>query len=85
MNTQNLSTLQVFQSLSRKGKSHFFQSYVGKKVSPFSMRTHSKSAHRKLANHKKTSSGEVSRQSLVTIAKNNKLEARKKRSVIKKK
>ena len=26
MNTQNLSTLQVFQSLSRKGKSHFLQS-----------------------------------------------------------
>ena len=27
MNTQNLSTLQVFQSLSRKCKSHFLQSY----------------------------------------------------------
>ena len=26
MNTQNISTLQVFQLLSRKGKSHFFQS-----------------------------------------------------------
>ena len=26
MNTQNLSTLQVFESLSRKGKSHFLQS-----------------------------------------------------------
>ena len=27
MNTQNFSTLQVFQSLSRKCKSHFLQSY----------------------------------------------------------
>ena len=32
MNTQNLSTLQVFQSLSRKSKSHFLQSYPKKLI-----------------------------------------------------
>ena len=72
MNTQNLSTPQVFQSLSRKCKSHFLQ------------RMHSKCAQRKLASHKKTSCGKVSRQSLVTIAKKNHLEAKKKRSVVRK-
>ena len=45
---------------------------------------HSKSDQRKLANHKKTSRGRVSRQSLVTITKKNNLEAKKKRSVVRK-
>ena len=48
------------------------------------MRMHSKPAQRKLANHKKTSRGKVSRRNLVTIAKKNNLEAKKKRSVVRK-
>ena len=48
------------------------------------MRMHSKSAQRKLASRKKTSRGKVSRRSLVTIAKKNNLEAKKKRSVVRK-
>ena len=55
------------------------------RVYPVFMRMHSKPAQRKLANHKKTSRGKVSRRSLVTIAKKNNLEAKKKRSVVKKK
>ena len=39
---------------------------------------------RKFASHKKTSRGKVSRRSLVTIAKKNNLEAKKKRSIIRK-
>ena len=83
MNTQNLSTLQVFQSLSRKCKSHFLQS-CPKRIYPVSMRMHSKSTQRKLANHKKTSRGKVSRRSVATIAKKNNVEAKKKRSVVRK-
>ena len=55
-----------------------------KRIYPVSMRMHSKSAQRKLASHKKTSRGKVSRRSLVTIAKKNKLEAKKKRSFVRK-
>ena len=54
------------------------------RIYPVSMRMHSKSTYRKLANHKKTSRGKVSRRSLVTIAKKNNLEAKKKRSVVRK-
>ena len=46
------------------------------------MRMHSKPAQRKLAGHKKTSPGKVSRRSVATIAKKNNLEAKKKRSVV---
>ena len=59
-------------------------SVLPKRVYPVSMRVHSKSTQRKLANHKKTSRGKVSRRSLVTIAKKNNLEAKKKRSVVRK-
>ena len=59
-------------------------SVLPKRVYPVSMRMHSKSAQRKLASHKKTSRGEVSRRCLVTIAKKNNLEAKKKRSVVRK-
>ena len=48
------------------------------------MRMYNKSTQRKLASHKKTSRGKVSRRSLVTIAKKNNLGAKKKRSVVKK-
>ena len=48
------------------------------------MRMHSKSAQRKRASHKKTSRGKVSRLRLATNAKKNNLEAKKKRSVVRK-
>ena len=60
-------------------------SVLPEKVYPFSMRMHSKSTQRNFASHKKTSLGEVSRRSWVTLAKKNNLEANKKRSVVKKK
>ena len=59
-------------------------SVLPKRVYPVSMRMHIKSTQRKLANQKKTSRGKVSRRSVVTIAKKNNLEAKKKRSVIRK-
>ena len=62
-----------------------FSSVLPKRVYPFSTRMHSKSTPRKLASHKKTSRGKVSRRCLVTIAKKNNLEAKKKRSVVRKK
>ena len=55
-----------------------------KRVYPVSMRMHSKSTQRKLANHKKTSRGKVSSRSVATIAKKNNLEAKKKRSFVRK-
>ena len=55
-----------------------------KRVYPVSMRMHSKSTQKKLLNHKKESRGKVSRRSLATIAKRNNLEAKKKRSVVRK-
>ena len=57
-------------------------SVLSKRVYPVSMRMHSKSTQKKLASYKKTSRGTVSRRSLVTIAKKNNLEAKKKRSVV---
>ena len=59
-------------------------SVLPKRVYPVSMRMHSKSTQRKLASYKKTSRGKVSRRSLVTMAKKNNLEAKKKRSVVRK-
>ena len=59
-------------------------SVLPKRVHPVSMQMHSKSTQRKLANHKKTSRGKVSRRSLATIAKKNNLEAKKERSVVRK-
>ena len=57
-------------------------SVLPKRVYAVSM--HSKSTQRKLANHKMASHGKVSRQSLVTIAKKNNLEAIKESSVVRK-
>ena len=59
-------------------------SVLPKRVHPDSLRMHSKSTQKKLANHKKTSHGNVSRRSVATIAKKNNLEAKKKRSVVRK-
>ena len=61
-----------------------FSSVLPKRVYPVSMRMHSKSTQRKLANLKKSSRGEVLRPNVVTIAKKNNLEAKKKRSVVRK-
>ena len=57
-------------------------SVLPKRVYPVSMRMLSKSTQGKLATHKKTSRGKISRQSLVTIAKENNLEAKKNRFVV---
>ena len=59
-------------------------SVFSKRVYPFSMQLRSKSTQRKLASHKKTSRGKVLRRSLVSIAENNHLETKKKRSVVRK-
>ena len=59
-------------------------SVLPKRVYPVSMRKHSKCAQRKLASHKKTSRSKISRRTLVTIAKKNNLEAKKKRFVVRK-
>ena len=59
-------------------------SVLPKRVYPVSMRMHNRSTQRKLAGHKKTSRGKISRQSLATISKKNNLEAKKKRSVVRK-
>ena len=59
-------------------------SVLPERVYPVSMRMHSKSARRKLANHKKISRGKASRRSLVNIAKKNNLEAKKKSSIVRK-
>ena len=55
-----------------------------KKNYPVSMRMRSKSTERKLASHNKTSRGKISRRILATITKKNNLEAKKKRSVVRK-
>ena len=60
-------------------------SVLSKRVYPVSKRMHSKSTQKKLASHEKTSRGKGSRRSLVTIAKKNNLEAKKKRSFVRKK
>ena len=57
---------------------------LSKRVYPLFMRMHSKSTQRKLASHKKTSRGKISRESLVNIAEKNNLEVKKKRSVVRK-
>ena len=59
-------------------------SVLPKRIYPVSMRMHSKSTQRKLASHKKTSRGKVSRRSSVTVAKKNHLKTKKKRSVVRK-
>ena len=59
-------------------------SVLPKRVYPVSMRMQSKSTQRKLANNKKTSRGKISTRSVVTIAKKNNLEAKKKLSGVRK-
>ena len=80
--TKSLYSLSVPIAFRQMQKS--LSSVLPKRVHPFSMRMHCKSTQRKLANHKKTSRGKVSRRRLVTIAKKNNLESKKKRSVIRK-
>ena len=59
-------------------------SVLPKRVYLVFMQMHSQSAQRKLASHKRISRVKISRRSLVTIAKKNNLEAKKKRSVVRK-
>ena len=59
-------------------------SVLPKRVYPVSILMHSKPTQGKLASHKKTSRGKVSRRGLVTIAKKNNLESKKKRSIVRK-
>ena len=81
MNKQNFFTLQVFQSLSpAKTKTTFVS--LAQKIYAVSMQMHSKFTQRKLASHKKTSCGKVSRRTFVAIAKKNNLESEKKPSVV---
>ena len=65
-------------------KQKSLSSVLSKRVHPVSLRMHNKSTQGKLASYKKSSQCKVSRRSLVTIAKKNNLEAKKKRSVIRK-
>ena len=60
-------------------------SVLSKRFYPFSKRMHSKPTQRKLASHKKTARGGVSRRSLATIAKKNNLGGKKKRFGVRKK
>ena len=83
MNAQNLSTHQVLQLLSRKHKNHFRQS-CPKEFIRFLCECIVNLLKRKMQVQKETSRGKVSRRSLATIAKKNNLEARKKRSVVRK-
>ena len=80
--TKSLYSLSVPFAFPQMQKS--LSSVLPKRVYPVSMRMPSKSAQRKLANQKKTSYGKVSRRSLATIAKKNNLEAKEKRSVVRK-
>ena len=75
MNKENLSTLQVFQSFSRKGETLFLQSYP-KSLSGFSANV-KKSAQKKPAKLEKTWRGQFSKQSSVAVSKNNNLEGKK--------
>ena len=81
-NTESLYSPSIPIAFPQMQKSR--SSVLPKRVYPSSMRMHSKSTQRKLASHKKTSRGKVSRRSLVTIAKKNNLEAKKKRSSVRK-
>ena len=65
-------------------KQKSLSSVLPKRVYPVSMRMHSKSTQRKPANHRKKSRGKTSRGSVATIAKRYNLEAKKKRSVVRK-
>ena len=72
MNTQILSTLQVFQSLS----------YECKRVYPVSV--HNKFAQRKPAEHEKISRGKISKRGSIIVSKMNILGAKKRRSGVRK-
>ena len=80
--TKSLYSPRVPIAFPRMEKS--LSSVLPKRVYPVSMRMRSKSTQGKLASHKKTSRGKVSGRTLVTIAKKNNLEAKKKRSIVRK-
>ena len=78
----NFSTFQVFQPLSRKCKSHFLQS-CPKEFVRFLCECIVNLLKGNLQTIK-TSRGKVSRRNVATIGKKNNLEAKKKRSVVRK-
>ena len=76
MNTQNLSTVQVFQSFSHKLKKSF-PSVLPKRVYLVSLRMHNKSAQRKPVKNKETSRGKISKGVSSIISKTYNLEEKK--------
>ena len=81
--TKSFYSLSVPTAFPQMQKS--LSSVLPKRDYPVSMRMHSKFTQRNFGSHKKTSRGKVSRRSLVTIAKKNNLEAKKKRYTVRKK
>ena len=81
-NTKSLYSPSVPFAFPQMQKS--LSSVLSKRVYPVSMRMHSNSTQGKPANHKKTSRGKVSKRSLAIVAKKNNLEAKTKRSVVRK-
>ena len=61
-----------------------FTSVLPKRVYPFSLRMHKKSAKRKPAEHKKTSRGEISKQGSTVVTKTYDLEAKRRHSGVRK-
>ena len=61
-----------------------FPSVLPKRFYPYSLRMLNKSAQRKLAKHKKTSRGKVSKRSLTIVSKTYNLEAKKRHSGVRK-
>ena len=80
--TKSLYSLSVPIAFQQMQKS--LSSVLPKRVYMVFMRMHSKSTQRKVANHKKTSRGKVSRRTVVIIAKKSNLEAKKKRFLVRK-
>ena len=84
MDIQNPSTLPVFQSFLPQLKK-FFPSVLPNRVHHVPVRMYSKPSQRKPAKHKMTSRDSISKRSRIALSKNNHLEAKKRRSGIRKK
>ena len=83
MKTPNLSTLQVFQSLFPQIQKSV-PSVLPKRVYQVPLRFAIKFAKKKPAKHKKTSRDKISKQISVDLSKKNHLDAKKRRSAIRK-
>ena len=75
----SLSVPIIFPQMQRS-----FPSVLPKKVSPISLRMHNQSAQRKPAKHKKTSRGKFSKRGSTIVSKTYNLEAKKRRSSVRK-